>query len=423
MLNSRLENMEMKEKLLNIQSEIGKLNAVLLHRPGKELERIVPNVLKEVLFEDIPWLRRMQEEHDAFAKILTERGVQVYYVEQLLTDILADIEIRKNLVGDIIDQNPSSGNYIDGFLQEYLLAMDDAKLAEALIAGVLQKELDNVERERILADYINESEPYAFYMNPLPNLYFMRDPAVTIGNAMSISTMATDVRKRESLFMNYLYKNHPIFASCGGKTYYEHNKFFSLEGGDILILSPTVVAVGCSERTQVQAVEDLAKTLFAENEGLEGVLAVKIPKDRAFMHLDTVFTMVDYDKFTVYPGILEHVETVMIRRGSKGHMRYERIDNLNDALKRALNLTSIKLIESGGGNPVAAAREQWNDSTNTLAIAPGVIVAYGRNERSNEVLAQNGIDVIAIEASELVRGRGGPRCMTMPLNRDGIDKI
>lgn len=413
----------MKEKLLNIQSEIGKLNAVLLHRPGKELERIVPNVLKEVLFEDIPWLRRMKEEHDAFAKVLTERGVQVYYVEELITDILADKEIRKKLVFDVIDQNPSSGTYIDGFLQEYLLDMKDAKLAEALIAGVLQKELDNVERERILSDYINESEPYAFYMNPLPNLYFMRDPAVTIGNAMSISAMATDVRKREALFMDYVYKNHPIFASCGGKTYYENNKFFSLEGGDILILSKKVVAVGCSERTQVQAAEDLARTLFQENEELEGVLAVKIPKDRAFMHLDTVFTMVDYDKFTVYPGILDRLETVMIRRGSKGHMRYEHIDNLNDALKIALNLTNIKLIESGGGNPVAAAREQWNDSTNTLAIAPGVIVAYGRNERSNEVLSQNGIDVIAIEASELVRGRGGPRCMTMPLNRDRTDKV
>lgn len=410
----------MEEKLLNIQSEIGKLNAVLLHRPGKELERIVPNVLKEVLFEDIPWLRRMQEEHDAFARVLTGRGIQVYYVEQLLTDILADAGVRENLVHDVIDQNPSSGNYIDGFLQEYLLSMEDCKLAESLIAGVLQKELDHVEWERVLSDYINESEPYAFYMNPLPNLYFMRDPAVTIGDGMSISSMATEVRKRESLYMHYIYKNHPLFASCGGKTYYEYDKFFSVEGGDILILSPTVVAVGCSERTQVQGVEELAKRLFEDNPALEGVLAVKIPKDRAFMHLDTVFTMVDYDKFTVYPGILDHVETVMIRRGSKGHMRYEHIDSLHDALRRALNLTSIKLIESGGGNPVAAAREQWNDSTNTLAIAPGVIVAYGRNERSNEVLAENGIDVISIEASELVRGRGGPRCMTMPLNRDPL---
>ncbi|MEG0074597.1 MAG: arginine deiminase [Eubacterium sp.] len=410
----------MGNKILNIESEIGKLDAVLLHRPGKELERIVPDSLKEVLFEDIPWLRRMKEEHDAFAKILTSRGIEVYYVEQLLTDILKNHSVREELLFDVIEQNPSSGNYIDGFLKEYLLNMDDEKLAEALIAGVLQKELNHIQRERVLTDYINEKDPYAFYMNPLPNLYFMRDPAVVIGDGMSISSMATNVRKRESLYMRYIYENHSLFATCKNKTYYNTDKFFSVEGGDILILSPTVVAIGCSERTQVQGVEELARSLFDKNETIEGVLAVKIPKDRAFMHLDTVFTMVDYDQFTVYPGILNAVETVMIRRGKGDKLCYERIDNLKDALKQALNLPAINLIESGGGNPVAAAREQWNDSTNTLAIAPGIIVAYGRNERSNEVLSQNGIEVIGIEASELVRGRGGPRCMTMPLKRDKI---
>lgn len=410
----------MNGKILNIQSEIGKLNAVLLHRPGRELERIVPDSLKEVLFEDIPWLRRMQEEHDAFAQILRDRGVSVYYVERLLRDILKQDEIREALIHDVIEQNPSSGNYIDGFLKEYLFSMESDELSQTLIGGVLQKELDHVKRDRILADYINESEPYAFYMNPLPNLYFMRDPAVTIGDGLSISTMATHVRKRESMYIDYIYRYHPLFAACGQKKYYEYDKFFSVEGGDILILSDKIVAVGCSERTHVEGIEALARNLFEGNEQIEGVLAVKIPKDRAFMHLDTVFTMVDYDKFTVYPGILSKVDTVMIRRGRQGKLRYEHIGDLQSALKKALGLPAIKLIESGGGNPVAAAREQWNDSTNTLAIAPGVIVAYSRNERSNEVLEQNGIEVIGIEASELVRGRGGPRCMTMPLNRDSL---
>ncbi|MFA6931846.1 MAG: arginine deiminase family protein, partial [Lentisphaeria bacterium] len=204
------------------------------------------------------------------------------------------------------------------------------------------------------------------------------------------------------------------------KTFYKDSNFFSVEGGDVLILSPKVVAVGCSERTAVHGIEVLANNLFNADLGIEKVLAVKIPNNRAFMHLDTVFTMVDYDKFIVYPGILEQVEAVVMTTGGKDYLNYEWTDSLKGALKSVLGLPAINLIESGGGNPVTAAREQWNDSTNTLAIAPGVIVAYERNERSNEVLCDNGIEVIGIEASELVRGRGGPRCMTMPLYREAF---
>lgn len=408
----------MAEKSLRIESEIGKLKKVLIHRPGKELERIVPDSLKELLFEDIPWLKRMQEEHDAFAKILTQHGAEVFYVEELLKDILKNTDLRENLVHEVIDQNPSSGNYIDGFLNEHLLSLDSNALGDALIAGVLQKELGYMERHLVLTDYLKGPEPYAFYLNPLPNLYFMRDPAISIHDGLCISAMATRIRKRESQYMAAIYEHHPMFATCKNKTFYQDTNFFSVEGGDILILSPTVVAIGCSERTEVQGVEELAKNLFKADMGIKKVLAVKIPSNRAFMHLDTVFTMVDYDKFIVYPGILEQVETIIMTPGKEEHLHYERIDSLQGALKSVLGLPAINLIESGGGNPVAAAREQWNDSTNTLAIAPGVIVAYTRNERSNEVLSKNGIKVIGIEASELVRGRGGPRCMTMPLYRD-----
>lgn len=408
----------MAEKSLKIESEIGKLKKVLIHRPGKELERIVPDSLKELLFEDIPWLKRMQEEHDAFAKILVQHGAEVFYVENLLKDILKDTNVRENLVQEVIDQNPSSGDYIDGFLNEYLLSLDSNALGEALIAGVLQKELGHMERHLVLTDYLKGPEPYAFYLNPLPNLYFMRDPAITIHDGMCISAMATRIRKRESQYMSAIYEHHPLFASCENKTFYQDTNFFSVEGGDILILSPTVVALGCSERTKVQGVEELAKNLFKADIGIKKVLAVKIPSNRAFMHLDTVFTMVDYDKFIVYPRILEEVETIIMTPGKENLLHYERIDSLQEALKSVLGLPAINLIESGGSNPVAAAREQWNDSTNTLAIAPGVIVAYTRNEHSNQVLSENGIEVIGIEASELVRGRGGPRCMTMPLYRD-----
>ncbi|MDI3535616.1 MAG: arginine deiminase [Eubacteriaceae bacterium] len=408
------------ETFLNIHSEIGTLKRVLLHRPGKELERIVPDSLKELLFEDIPWLKRMQEEHDEFAGILKNRGVEVLYVEDLLKDVLKDKAVREGLILEVIDQNPSSGNYIDGFLTEYLMGMESDKLSEALIAGVLQKELDHVKRHLVLTDYLKDPEPYAFYLNPLPNLYFMRDPAVTIANAMSISSMATKTRKRESQYLDAIYSHHPLFGDLKREKYYKYQNFFSLEGGDLLVLSEKVVAVGCSERTRVQAVEELAKNLFAADQGIEQVLAVRIPNNRAFMHLDTVFTMVNCDQFIVFPGILDQIETVIISRGKEGGLSFQRAETLKAALARVLGLKQVQLIESGGGNPVVAAREQWNDSTNTLAIAPGVIVAYARNERSNEVLEDNGVEVIGIEASELVRGRGGPRCMTMPLYREKI---
>lgn len=406
------------EKCLKIESEVGKLKKVLMHRPGKELERIVPEALTESLFEDIPWLKRMQEEHDGFAEILRAKGVEIFYVDDLLKDVLKTKEVREALIDELIDQNPSSGTYIDGFLSEYLMGLESEKLAEALISGVLQKELDHLERHQVLTDFLKDPEPYAFYLNPLPNLYFMRDPAVVIHDAMSISSMATRTRRRESQYLAMIYEHHPLFTQSKNKKLYEHKNFFSLEGGDVLVLGPRAVAVGCSQRTEVQAVEEFAKNLFKADMGIEKVLALRLPINRAFMHLDTVFTMVNHDQFIVYPGILGHLDTVIMSPGKQGRINYRQESSLKKALENVLGLDSIQLIESGGGNPVVAAREQWNDSTNTLAIAPGVIVAYSRNERSNEVLIENGIDVIGIEASELVRGRGGPRCMTMPLNRE-----
>lgn len=407
--------------ILGITSEVGRLRRVILHRPGLELERIVPEMLKEVLFEDIPWLRRMQEEHDAFGDILKTRGVIIHYVEDLLADVLAMAPVRQELVDAVIDKNPSSGDYIDGFLRDYLLGLAPSDLRDAFISGVLQKELDVLAREPVLSDYIHGSAPYDFVINPLPNLYFMRDPAVVIGQGMAISSMATVVRRRESLYMEAIFKHHPLFAPNGENQYYKHDDFFSLEGGDVLVLTPEVVAVGCSERTKVHGVERLAAALFEKRPEIQKVLAVKIPNNRAFMHLDTVFTMVDLDKFTVYPGILDAVETVIISRGKAGGLAYEPSGDLKQSLEASLKIPHIRLIESGGGNPVAAAREQWNDSTNTLAVAPGVVVAYSRNERSNAMLEKCGIEVIGIEASELVRGRGGPRCMTMPLCRDSVE--
>ena len=406
------------ENFLSIESEIGKLKRVLMHRPGKELERIVPDALKELLFEDIPWLKRMQEEHDGFANILKAKGVEIFYVEDLLKEVINKKDVREGFIRELNDENPSSGTYIDGFLTEYLMGLGSEKLVEALISGVLQKELGHMERHLVLTDFLKDPEPYAFYLNPLPNFYFMRDPAVVIHERMAISTMATRTRKRESQYISLIYEHHPLFSGSKNQKFYEHKNFFSLEGGDVLILGPHAVAVGCSQRTEVQAVEELAKNVFMSDIGIEKVLAIRLPVNRAFMHLDTVFTMINHDQFIVYPGILNQLDTVIMSPGKEGEIKYSQESNFKKALENVLGLDFVQLIESGGGNPIVAAREQWNDSTNTLAIAPGVIVAYSRNERSNEVLLENGIEVIGIEASELVRGRGGPRCMTMPLNRE-----
>lgn len=412
----------MNENILNIRSEIGPLEAVLLHRPGAELERITPDSLQEVLFEDIPWLRRMKEEHDQFADKLREEGTQVYYVEDLLKDVLEDDKVRKSLIKKLLKINPKAAQTTTEQLETFLNGLNTQELTAALISGVMSGEL-NGQRKPSLADFFHTDDPYKLRLLPLPNLYFMRDPAVTVGEGMLISSMATPIRQRESLYMKTIYDHHPLFAheeKDDSHRYYGWNKLHSLEGGDVLILSEDTLAVGISERTRTAAAENFAKEIFSKDDKIKNVIAVRIPNVRAFMHLDTVFTMVDRDKFVVYPGILDQVEAVTMRRGKGGELSYEHEESLESALKKNLGLDQITLIESGGGDPVAAAREQWNDSTNTLAVAPGKVVAYTRNERSNDVLRKNGIEVIGIEASELVRGRGGPRCMSMPLRRGKI---
>ena len=336
--------------------------------------------------------------------------------EELWTDV-------ERLIDQVLSINPKAGETIIEHLRRYLNSLDNVALTQAMIAGVVKKDMAHIRREPVLADFLHSNDPYSFCIAPLPNLYFMRDPGVTVGNGLLISSMATPIRKRESLYLQTIYDHHPVFAhgiENSDNRYYGWNEFRSIEGGDVLVLSPETVAVGISERTKAQAAEKFAQELFEKDPVVQRVIAVKIPRVRAFMHLDTVFTMVDRNKFTVYPGILNQVEAVTMTRGSEGRLAYTPEDSLEEALKKGLGLDEIVLIESGGGDPVAAAREQWNDSTNTLAIAPGKVVAYTRNERSNEVLDKNGIEVIGIEASELVRGRGGPRCMSMPLRRTDI---
>jgi len=403
---------------LNVKSEIGKLEAVLLHKPGKELERLTPDYLRELLFDDIPWLRKMRIEHDEFAEVMKNRGTQVYYVEDLLAEILENVDVKRSLINDLLLHCHIENPDLHEMISAYLFDRSPEELAEIAIAGLNKKDLPEVEREYSLSDYVNRD--YPLYINPIPNLYFMRDPAAVIGNGICINSMHTDARRREPMLIKYIFEYNPLFKKEYSPVWYNYTLPHSIEGGDILVLGKEVIAVGCSERTSAEGIEILARNLFANNEELREVLAVQIPPLRAFMHLDTVFTMVDRDKFTVYPGILEKVNVYKLTRKAGNGIKVSLGDSLIDTLKQSLKLPAVNLIQSGGGDIITAAREQWNDSTNTLAIAPGVVVTYSRNEASNEVLRKNGIEVIEIEGSELVRGRGGPRCMSMPLVRQDI---
>lgn len=402
---------------LNVTSEIGKLKAVLLHKPGKELERLTPEYLRELLFDDIPWLRKMRVEHDEFAEVLRQRGAEVLYVEDLLTDILENVDVKRNLINDILLNCRIDNPELNELIFSHIFEKSAKEVAEIAVAGLNKKDLPDIEREYSLSDYVNNN--YPLYINPIPNLYFMRDPAAVIGNGICINSMNTEARRREPMLIKYIYDFHPLLKKEFSPIWYNYTIPHSLEGGDILVLSKEVIAIGCSERTSANGIEIAARNLFAGNEDLKEVMAVQIPAIRAFMHLDTVFTMVDRDKFTIYPGIQDKVSVYKLTRGKNG-VKVSVEDDLEAALKKSLKLPAIKFIQSGGGDIITAAREQWNDSTNTLAIAPGVVVTYGRNEASNEVLRRNGIEVLEIDGSELVRGRGGPRCMSMPLCREDL---
>lgn len=403
---------------LSIKSEIGKLRSVLLHRPGKELERLTPAYLEEMLFDDIPWLKQIRFEHDAFASVLLNHGSEVLYYSDLLSDILISNDVKLEVIDDVISFSHIRNPYLVGEIVDYLSSKNSTDLAEIIISGLAISDLPGKTGRSRLSDFIDEAFP--FYISPLINLYFTRDPGAVVGNRMLISSMQTEARRRESLILHHINKFHPKFTDQSKSVWNSHKNPNSIEGGDVLVLSPETIAIGCSVRTSTSAIEEVAESLFKGESTVREVLVIQIPFTRAYMHLDTVLTMVDYDKFTIFPGIENGVRVFSITPGKMNNLNIKPVDNLLSALKKSLNLPSVKLIPSGGGDIITAAREQWNDSTNTLAIAPGVVVTYDRNTVSNDTLRSNGIEVVEIGGSELVRGRGGPRCMSMPLKRDNL---
>lgn len=407
----------MGRTFLNVTSDIGRLKAVLLHRPGMEIENLVPEYLERLLFDDIPYLKIAQVEHDGFANVMRDNGTDVYYIEKLLADVLQDKDIEEKFVDEFLDESNVTEEELKNMLKEYLGTLSPEELVDTLIAGIRKKDVPEIKHKR-LSDLVLDK--YQFYLDPMPNLYFTRDIGAVMGEGLTISKMKTEARKRESLLLKYIYDNHPLFKGTDSHVWYSREMPYSLEGGDQLVLNKEVIAIGCSERTSPEAIEIAAKNIFQKSR-FNKVLVFDIPKCRAFMHLDTVFTMVDYDKFTIHPGIEAPMSLYIITPEKEGQIKISyQTSTLEHILKAELKLGEVELIRCGGGDPIVAAREQWNDGSNTLAIAPGTVITYERNYVSNELLSKRGIKVIAIASSELSRGRGGPRCMSMPLVREEI---
>lgn len=397
---------------IHVASEVGRLKTVLLHRPGRELENLMPQYLSRQLFEDIPYLVHAREEHDMFAETLRSCGVETLYLIDLVAEAVRHGDVQEQLVDEFISEIGLSVRGAEPLVRAYLLDLPVYDMLEAMVRGVRKSEV-GAKRRVHLVDFIDDA--YPFYVDPMPNLYFTRDPFFTLGNGVCISSMANHVRARETLFAKYLFAYHPLYKDT--PILHTRDDPFSIEGGDVLVLSSEVVAIGVSQRTDPHAVESLAERILIEQTGFRRVLAIDIPKVRSYMHLDTVMTMVDTDKFTIHPAILPALRTFSLTRdGAHIHVTQEE-RKLRDVLADALHVDRVEMIACGGASAIDAAREQWNDGANTLAVAPGEVIAFSRNYVTNGILIDHGVTVHEIPSAELSRGRGGPRCMSMPFRR------
>jgi arginine deiminase len=398
---------------LGCDSEVGRLRAVILHRPGAELQRLTPRNNDVLLFDGLPWVAKAQREHDAFAALLSSRGVEVLLLADLLTEALAKSgAARMHGIAAAVDPR-RLGLPLAQELSAYLRTLDAAQLGSVLMAGMTFNELPFTGGELSLVRRMHHGGD--FVIDPLPNLLFTRDSSFWIGSRVAITSLALPARARETSLTDVIYAHHPRFL--GVRRAYE-SRSAPVEGGDVLLLSPGVVAVGVGERTTPAGAEALARSLF-DDDLAHTVLAVPIAQERAQMHLDTVCTMVDVDAVVMYPNIVESLSAFTIHRDGSGGVRIDDERPFLFAAADAMGIDKLRVIATGL-DPVTAEREQWDDGNNTLAVAPGVVIAYERNAETNARLADSGIEVLPIEASELGTGRGGPRCMSCPAARDPL---
>ncbi len=403
-----------------MSSEIGRLRRVVVHRPGIELARITPQNKERLLFDDLLWVERAQQEHDRFAAMMREREVEVLYFDDLLADSLADEGVRHALIDAVITP-AACGVRVSRALRAELRERPVGQLIDVLLGGLLEQELPDWGVDHLFADLVGDR--FHYVLRPLPNLLFMRDNASWIHDGVALNVLATPARDPESHYVRAIYDHHPGFAGRDFPVWYgndpDHRFPASIEGGDILVLDDRTVMVGMGERTAPAAVEMLAHGLF-EAGRVETVIAAHLRQERAVMHLDTVFTMVDVDTFNVFPGILDEMDVHLLHPAGNRRVRVTETGGVVAALREALGRDEEPTMVPTGGDALGRLREQWDDGNNTLALEPGVVVAYARNQETNRRLRDAGIEVLELDASELCRGRGGSRCMTLPLLRDPV---
>lgn len=429
---------------LSVTSEIGRLRRVCLHRPGNELLNLMPADLGRLLFDDIPFLEVAQAEHDRFAALLRREGVEVLYLERLVAEALEAVPgARAEFTSQYLAECGVHDNVALAAIRELLDSIRDPyELVLKTMAGVTRHELELPLGSRyvagtgvvaatsaragsastLVAALGDAAEPDTeLIVDPMPNLYFTRDPFCVVGPGVNLNRMYQATRRRETIYGRFLFACHPEYRDV--PLWYDRDLAYHVEGGDVLVLGERTICVGISQRTEAAAIDAMASRMIWDEEcPVEQLYALRIPESRAFMHLDTVLTQIDLDTFTVHPAILGTLQVFRITAGARpGELAVEEIvEPLDRVLARILGLDAVRLIRCGGGDPIAAAREQWNDGSNTLAIAPGRICVYQRNTATNEALAKAGLELVVLPSSELSRGRGGPRCMSMPFARDAV---